>query len=437
MWKKALDEIELEVSENTFNSFFKSTKILEFSGSNLIISCPNSGVGFFLQSKYQMLIARMIEKYTGQRPKKILFQSVNNQAKSSKSIGPLFSDEPESVDFKLQKAGLSPNLSFENFAVSVSNQLAHAAALAVASNPGKTYNPLFLWGGVGVGKTHLLNAVGRKIIETIGGSVYYCSTEDFMNSLVESIKNKRTDSFRKRFRNIDALLLDDIQFVSEREFVQEELFHTFNKLRNANKQIIFTSDKPPKLIPKIEKRLASRFLSGLVVDIQVPDFELKTAILLIKAREKNVPIDVGVAKIISANIEEIREAEGFLLKLRALQESGTEIKKELIERLIVQSEGARVVNHNPREIIKIAARELNVKLKDIKEDNRKQNVAMARHIIMYFLKTLTNLPYEDIALLLGKKDHTTVMHGVQKVMNQIPNDDILRRKVETIKNYFV
>jgi chromosomal replication initiator protein len=436
LWKKTLDEIEVEVSPNTFVSFFKKTQLMGVEDTSLIISCPNGGVGFVLKNKYKKLIVDVASKYLNHPINNISFQN-GKPDNNKRDVGPLFSDETRTKEELITISGLSNTSTFENFAVSVSNQMAHATALAVANNPGNTYNPLFIWGGVGVGKTHLLNAIGKKIINNTSLSVLYCSTEDFTNALVYSIRNKKTDLFRKKYRKTDVLLLDDIQFISEREFVQEELFNTFNKLRDKNKQIVFTSDKPPKFIKKIEKRLVSRFLSGLVVDIQTPDFELKTAILLIKTREIGLDIDIETAKIIAANIEEIREIEGFLMKLVALKQIGTVITKDLVEKLLVQNQTNRQIKYSAKEIIRVVAKETGVRLKDIKDDNRKQNIVQSRHLIMYLLKTLTNLPYEDIAHLLGKKDHTTVMHGVQKIINEIPNSEALRKKIESIKSIFV
>ncbi len=435
LWKKTLDEIQIEVSGVVFNSFFKNTKLLKIEEGLAHIVCPNNGVLFMLKNKYQSLVLKTIKKYGGAIIKNVFFSS-SEQPTNSGSVGPLFLSEEKQNKERLFRAGLPPNLDFENFAVSVSNQMAHAASLAVSNSPGTAYNPLFIWGGVGVGKTHLLCAIGRRVIEKIGLSVLYCSAEDFTNSLVEAIRNKSTGLFRKKYRKTDVLLLDDVQFVSQRDFVQEELFHTFNKLRSEGKQIVFASDKPPKLIKKIEKRLVSRFLSGLVVDIQPPDFELKTAIFLIKARERGIEVGVDIAKIVAGHTEDLRELEGVLLKLKILAQKETKINEETIKKLLMYSDRPTNIKNSPREIIRLVSQEFGIKLKEIKEDGRKKNVVLARHVCMYLLKTLTNLTYENIADLVGKKDHTTVMHGVQKIINQIPNNDSLRRSINKIKSFF-
>lgn len=435
LWKKTLDEIQIEVSDVVFNSFFKNTKLVEVDEDKIHIVCPNDGVLFMLKNKYKNLVLKIVKKYSGGDIKNVFFSS-ESQRVANKSIGPLFSKGADYEKERLARAGLSANLDFENFAVSVSNQMAYAAALAVSNNPGSTYNPLFIWGGVGVGKTHLLCAIGRRVIKKTNLSVFYCSTEDFTNSLITAIRNKNTGFFRKKYRNVDVLLLDDIQFVSQRDFIQEELFHTFNKLRSEGKQIVFTSDKPPKLIKKIEKRLVSRFLSGLVIDIQPPDFELKTAILLIKAKERGLSIDINLAKTIASHTEEIRELEGFLLRLSALKQGGIKLDETTIKKLLTNSDRTTQNKNSPREIIRAVSQEFGVGLREIKEENRKKDVALARHVCMYLLKTLTNLTYENIADLVGKKDHTTVMYGVQKIINQIPNNEALRQSINKIKNRF-
>ncbi len=435
LWKKTLDELAIELPPVSFNSFFKNTVAITSSEEGLVISCPNEGVCLLLKNKYRSLILEIVNKYSDIPLSTIAFVAEKRERGKKEVLNSLFPDTTNTIDDKLKRALIFSDFSFDSFAVSTSNQMAHAACMAAAQSPGKTYNPLFLWGGVGVGKTHLLHAVGRKILESTHLSVHYCSTEDFTNALVDSIRNKTGGIFRKKYRGFDVLLLDDIQFISQREFVQEELFNTFNKLQSLGKQIVFTSDKPPRAI-KVEKRLISRFLSGLVIDIQQPDFELKAAILMIKANEKNLTLPIDCAKTIAAHIEELRELEGFILKLSALSKSGIEINKATVERLLINSGINQSQKNNPKEIIKITAAEFGVKLKEIKEDNRKKNITLARHVSMYLLKTLTNLTYEDIAHLLEKKDHTTVMHAVGKIIKEIARNSDLRNQIENIKLHF-
>jgi len=434
-WKNILDEVALETSLVTYSSFFKNTRLIQDDSLGWCVECPNDGVRFILEKKYKPLIEEKVKKYAGSS-----YQSITIRSKKAspvpREMGPLFPQKEKEDAHRMEKSGLNPFFTFDNYAVSISNQIAHAASITVAGSPGNVYNPLFIWGGVGVGKTHLLHAIGKKIIENTTKKVLYCSAEGFTNMLVESIKNKSTSLFRHKIRDLDALLIDDIQFVSQRDFIQEELFHTFNALTTKKRQVVFTSDKPPKAIKNIEKRLVSRFLSGLVIDVQRPDFELKTAILLIKARLRNIDIDIETAKAVCATLDELREIEGFLLKVMALKNSGVVVGASQIERLLSQSGVQQNKTTNPKDIIKEVGRELGVPLKDIRADSRKKNVVLARHVCMYFLKTQTSLTYEEIARFLGKKDHTTVLHGVQKIMNGLSQNDGLRAKIEKLRLFF-
>lgn len=437
LWKKTLDELGVDMPEMTFQMFFKRTTAQELNENTLTIWCPNDGVCFVLQNKYYDVVFNTLQKYSPIPITKIVYVSGHQNTRNA-GVRPaeLFTNIGPGAEDKIRAAGLNSRFTFESFAVSVSNQLAHAALLAVSQNPGKTYNPLFLWGGVGVGKTHLIQALGRKVIETTGQTVLYCTMEDFTNNLVEAIKNKSTALFRKKYRACDVLLIDDIQFVSEREFIQEELFYTFNKLQAAGKQVIFTSDKPPRAIKKIEDRLISRFLSGLVIDIQQPDFELKTAILLLKGRERGLSLDAETARLVAAHIEELRELEGFLLRLVALKESGVIITKDAVERTLLQNGLPLIKRNDPRDILRVVCKEMGASLKEVREEGRQKKVALARHVAMYFLKTLTSLTYEEVARIVGKKDHTTVMHGVQKVINAAPTSEALRHSLERVRAYF-
>lgn len=436
-WKKILEEIQLELAPTTFDSLFRKTELNQKDEHTWELHCINEGVRFVIERKHKIAIVEKLKKHGAIQPITLIVTAAEGRG-AVQELGPLFPNNKEdNFALRLHQSNLNPTSSFDSFAVSVSNQIAHAAALAAATEPGNVYNPLFIWGGVGVGKTHLMQAVGRKIIESTDKRVLYCTAEEFTNFLVDSIRTKSTNLFRKKFRNMDALLLDDIQFISQRDFIQEELFNTFNKLYSQKKQIVFTSDKPPRAIRNIEARLTSRFLSGLVVDIQQPDFELKTAILLIKAQQKKMKLTIEAAKLISASIEEIREIEGFLLKLYSLKKDDEPITESSIERLISHQGGApNNSKTNPKNIIQAVSHELNVTLKDIKGESRKKDVALARHFCMYFLKTLSDLTYEDIAAILGKKDHTTVMHGVQKIIKEISHNSNMRITADRIRLYF-
>lgn len=435
-WKNILDEIALETSLVTYSSFFKQTKLIQNNTGEWVLECPNDGIKFVLEKKYKTLIEVKLKKHAENSFSSLVIQSKKNTQDNNKPLGPLFPQKENGITHRIEKSGLNPIFTFDNYAVSVSNQIAHAASITVANNPGEVYNPLFIWGGVGVGKTHLLHAIGRKIVENTTKKVLYCSAEDFTNMLVESIKNKSTTIFRHKIRDLDALLIDDIQFVSQRDFIQEELFHSFNALTTKKRQVVFTSDKPPKAIKNIEKRLVSRFLSGLVIDVQRPDFELKTAIFLIKARLRGIDVDIETAKTVCATLDELREIEGFLLKVLALKNTGIVVKNIHIERLLSQSGIEQTKSTNSKEILKEVCHEMGITIKEIRSSTRKKNITLARHVCMYFLKTQTTLTYEEIAHFLGRKDHTTVLHGVQKIMNELSQNDVLRTKIEKLRLFF-
>ncbi|MCR4330173.1 MAG: chromosomal replication initiator protein DnaA [Candidatus Roizmanbacteria bacterium] len=434
-WKNILDEIALETSLVTYSSFFKNTKLSLREPGGWVVECPNDGVRFILEKKYKTLIVEKLKKHGGSSFKSVSVVS-KGAGKENGEIGPLFPQKEKEGEGRIERSGLNPLFSFDNYAVSVSNQIAHAASITVANGPGLVYNPLFIWGGVGVGKTHLLHSIGRKIVENTTKKVLYCSAEGFTNLLVESIKNKSTSLFRQKMRNLDALLIDDIQFVSQRDFIQEELFHTFNALTTKKRQVVFTSDKPPRSIKNIERRLISRFLSGLVIDVQRPDFELKTAILLIKARLKKIDIDIETAKVVCSTLDDLREIEGFLLKVMALKNSGIDVGSNQIERLLSQSGVQQNKTTSSKDILREVGKELGISLKEIRSETRKKDIVFARHVCMYFLKTQTPLTYEEIAHLLGRKDHTTVLHGVQKIMNGLSQNDLVRTKIDKIRLFF-
>lgn len=430
-WKKIRDELTLELGESAGKLLQKTTAYTQ--GDVVEISCADEGVRFLIESKYKKHILTKYMKHT-----EGLVSTVRTTSKPTPlptSIGPLFPTQ-DTLATRLRQSHIHSSLNFDTFAVSVSNQIAHAAAQAVAKQPGEVYNPLFLWGGVGVGKTHLMHAIGERILRETDMRVYYCSAEEFTNSLVESIRTKSSGVFRRRFRSVDVLLIDDIQFVSQREFVQEELFNTFNTLHTQKKQIVFTADKPPRALERIEQRLSSRFMSGLVVDIGRPDFELKTAIILIKARQRDLYIDMDGAKIIAASVEDIREIEGFLLKLQAVFGARVSIEPEEIRKRLLLPTDTPQHALSPKEIIRIVSQETGIPVKEIRGESRRKTTALSRHIAMYLLKTHTALTYEEIAILLGRKDHTTVMHGVQKVVSEMGHNDNTRKTVEKIRLYF-
>lgn len=339
LWKTVLAEIELEVSKPIFVTFFKGTSLLSFENSVATIGTATLMTASYIEKRYYALIKKVLDQKTNQNTS-LIFTSKKREEKSPQehqAPGPLFAHKPPTRAPKNRPTRVRGDYTFENYAVSESNQLAYTAARAVATSPGNKYNPLYLYGTVGTGKTHLMHAAANMVWETKHDAVVlYMTTEEFTNEVVEAIRDKTTTQLRKKFRTTDLLLLDDIQFLSGKERVQEELFHTFNSLIDKNKQIVFTSDRPPSEIKKIEARLASRFEGGLTVDVQPPDFELRTAILLIKSKKYALNLTVEAAKIIAQRILDARALEGFLLKLSSVvaTRNVSEVKEELVHELL-------------------------------------------------------------------------------------------------------
>jgi len=415
LWKSVLAEIEVQVSKPQYITFFKGTSLLSLEGSVATITSPAQMTADYIEKRYYSLIKQSLDKKAGENVS-LVFVTKKAAPPPEKEIGPLFISGAENSAEK-RPTRIREDYTFDNFAVSESNQLAYTAASAVALEPGTKYNPLYLYGTVGVGKTHLMHAMANDLFsKNPRAKILYMTTEEFTNDVVESIRDKQTTQMRKKFRNADLLLLDDIQFLSGKEKVQEELFHTFNTLIDKKKQVVFSSDRPPHEIKKIEARLASRLEGGLKIDIQAPDFELRTAILLIKSQRLNLLLPVELAKRAAEKIMDTRALEGFLLKLTGLlSSSGTSAITEAIVDMAVGEKRSQTKRVHPDDVINAICNYFDIKPTQLKGAKRNASIVRPRHICMYFLKDVLNLPYTDIGNILGGRDHTTVMHGVEKV----------------------
>jgi len=411
-------------------SILKQTKLVDLTEDKAVVECENSGVKMFLEKKVKDIENKLFT--LTQKRIKITFSIIE---KKTKKTPPLFSFQ-SSIENLLANAGLPIKYSFDNFAVSSTNQVAYAAAQAVVANPGKNYNPLFIYGGVGVGKTHLACAIGRKILEqNPKKKVFFCPGDLFINELIESIQEKTTQQFRKKYRRLDVLIVDDIQFIAGKERVQEDFFHTFNSIVSAGGQIILTSDRPPNEISKLEDRLRSRFLGGLTVDIQPPDFELRTAILLIKAREKGIVLDIEAAKIIAEKVDDCRALEGTLLTIYAnffIKEKKEKIDLEVVDSFFSQKEQNNQKKITVNDVLKTICSYYNVKISQIKDQTRISNFVFPRQVVMYVLREHLKLKQEEIARLLKRKDHTTIIHGVEKVRQLILKNPLIKEEIDTI-----
>lgn len=451
IWQDCLRSIKVSVSLASFNTWFAQTFVIQIIEKNerLIfeIGCPSSFVKNTIEERYYGLIQDTLEKITSRRCD-IIFETKtkenNNQTINFET--PLFKEKKEENDNnrefieEIKNSRLRPFFTFENFAVSSSNQMAWAACEAVAKNPGTSYNPLFIWGGVGVGKTHLMNAVGIKVKKTnINKKVYFCTGEDFTNDIVEGIRNKTTQKFRNKYRKLDLLLIDDIQFIAGKDAVQEEFFHTFNTIVASGGQIILTSDKPPSDISKLEERLKSRFEAGLIVDIAPPDFELRCAITQIKLKEKGMELPMSLIQLIAGNLDSARKIEGFLIRLQSkIQLEKTEIiDEEIIKHLLGKGENGNEKKEkkriSPEEIIDIVCKQYTIKKRQILGSSRVKTLALPRQVLMYILRTELQLPLQEIGRIIGGRDHTTVMHAVEKVTKLTSTNVNIREDIEGIK----
>lgn len=405
------------------------------------VGCPTSFAKNTIESRYFGLVQDSLSKVSGKNCDLtfIVKSNPNKKALLEEALAPLFSVEKGGKDLLeiLQRARIRPSFTFENFAVSSSNQMAHAAAEAVSQNLGSAYNPLFIWGGVGVGKTHLMASVGNHILRIDPDKkVLFCTGEDFTNDIVEGIRNKTTQAFRNKYRKLDLLMIDDIQFIAGKEGVQEEFFHTFNAVTSVGGQIILTSDKPPSEISKLEERLKSRFEAGLIVDISPPDFELRCAISLIKAKEKGIDLTPEQAQIIAANSESARKIEGLLTKLMTeIHVKKVPISNELIESSFAKNleTAGNLKRSTPDEVTETVSKYYQVGKRLLLGESRARPIARPRQILMYLLRTHLGIPLEEVGRITGGRDHTTVMHAVEKITQLATQDVQIREDILKIK----
>ncbi|MBI2990061.1 MAG: chromosomal replication initiator protein DnaA [Candidatus Magasanikbacteria bacterium] len=447
IWQAVLAEFELKLSKANFTTWFSSTGIAKFEKGEVIICVPNAFTKSWLEKKYHSGVIKSLEEITGKPVRKIDYtvESIKNIDEHECTIGketnvstsktPLYS--PQLKTNVPQKFGLNAHYIFENFIVGKGNELAHAAAQAVAQRPGQAYNPLFIYGGVGLGKTHLLQAIGQAMLNSNPQTkILYVSSEKFTNEFVASIKEGRAKEFKDKYRNVDLLLIDDIQFIGGKEQTQEEFFHTFNELHQQGKQVVMTSDRPPKAIPALEDRLRSRFEWGMIADISTPDLETRVAILQSKAQEKNFELDSEVLTTIATSIQSnIRELEGALNKVIAYHHlKNLQPTKQSIKHILASFEEQNMRRSvTPRELISEVSIFYDIGIEDVLGKSREKRLAFPRQIIMYLMREELKLSYPAIGDELGGRDHTTAMHAHTKIISNIENDLKLKQDIDMIK----
>lgn len=446
IWQAVLADFELKISKANFTTWFKNTGIAKYDAGQILICVPNTFTKSWLEKKYNSDIVKTIERVTNKPVKKIDYKVENikmieekecnmtSQKPTVSSINtPIYSQQKITAT----KFGLNPKYTFANYIVGKNNELAHAAAKAVVDRPGEAYNPLFLYGGVGLGKTHLLQAVGHALLEKNPQTkIIYVSSEKFTNEFVAAIKEGRTKEFKDKYRNIDLLLIDDIQFIAGKEQTQEEFFHTFNELHQLGKQIVLTSDRPPKAIPALEDRLRSRFEWGMIVDIATPDLETRAAILQSKAQENNFIIAPELINMIATTVQNnIRELEGALNKIIAFHQlKNITPSKESIKSILISFESQSLKRSlTPKDLINTVSEFYDVSIDDIIGKSREKRLANPRQIIMYLLREELKMSYPAIGNELGGRDHTTAMHAHTKIRTEIENDPKLKQEIKSIK----
>jgi chromosomal replication initiator protein len=444
LWNDCLKSIKVNVSTAIFSTWFSQTHLVNVkSGEDrclVEVGCNSSFVKSTIEGRYFGLVQDTLTKVL-ELPVDLIFVVKQAETKKGGADSPLFqqptSDRKE-FQQRVAKSRIRPGFTFENFAVSSSNQMAYAAAEAVSKNPGSAYNPLFIWGGVGVGKTHLMSSIGYNILKgSTSENVYCCTGEEFTNDIVEGIRNKTTKAFRDKYRRLDALLIDDIQFIAGKDAVQEEFFHTFNSLVASGNQIIMTSDRPPPEISKLEERLRSRFEAGLIVDISSPDFELRCAIAQIKAQERGVELETDLVHVVAGNHDTARQIEGFVVRLISEASlKNTPISLELIEGLIGKgsSMNGGGIKASPKDVVEAVSRYFSLGKRSLLGSSRAKPVSLPRQILMYILRTELSLPLQEVGRVVGGRDHTTVMHAVDKITHLASKDINIRQDIRGIKN---
>ncbi|MGL5650884.1 MAG: chromosomal replication initiator protein DnaA [Paraclostridium sp.] len=431
LWEKTLQLIKGELSPPSFNAFFKQIKPLQIQSNTLILLVPNDFTKGILEDRYLNLIESSVNQLSLKKHN-IKFVLSENEVRG------LDKDQQIDDDKQIRRKypNLNPKYTFDTFVIGNSNRFAHAACVAVAEAPARAYNPLFLYGGVGLGKTHLMHAIGHHIMEQKKDpKVVYVSSEKFTNELINSIKDDRNEEFRNKYRNVDVLLIDDIQFIAGKERTQEEFFHTFNSLHEANKQIIISSDRPPKEIPTLEDRLRSRFEMGLITDIQAPDFETRMAILRKKAQMEDIDVPNEVTVYIAKNIKSnIRELEGALTRVVAYSSLTNrticfELASEALKDIITTSKHEEITVNRIKEKVSTV---FSLKMEDFNSKKRTRSISYPRQVAMYLSRELTDLSLPKIGEEFGGRDHTTVIHAHDKISKDIENNEDFKEKVNKI-----
>jgi len=443
-WQAALAEIELQISRPNFVTWFAQSKLIEKSDGTALVGLPNNFAKEWIENRYQRIVLGALRNLdeTTKKVDFVVSSTVKPQMLAKQELRRAPTDDAGQLSFGELKidpeTNLNPRYTLTSFVVGKSNELAFAAAQAIAQAPGHKYNPFFIYGGVGLGKTHLIQGMGNEI-KTLHKNtikVRYVSSEKFTNDVIWAIKNKRMETIKEKYRFVDVLIIDDIQFIAEKPATIEEFFHTFNALYEANKQIIISSDRPPKFIPTLEDRLRSRFEGGVLADIGYPDYELRCAIIKTKVEEKALIVSDEIVTLIANKIQRsVREIEGVLNKILFYQtKRGEPVNNKTVEHIIEEVSEKPAKNISANHIIKTVASFYEISPLDLINRSRKKEIAESRQIAMFLLRDLLGLSYPYIGKRLGRRDHTTAMYACVKIGEEINRNQGLSHKILAIKD---
>ncbi|QSO50871.1 chromosomal replication initiator protein DnaA [Alicyclobacillus curvatus] len=437
LWQKVLEMMKERMSGPSFETWFQGTEITNFNASNNLLSIfvPTPFARNWLVGNYTAIVQNALTALTEQEFRVEFYTGSQTQPQTAATTERAPATE-EDTGFDTSQSQLNPKYTFDNFVIGQSNRFAHAASLAVAEKPAGSYNPLFIYGGVGLGKTHLMQAVGNQVMQfNPGAKVLYLSSERFTNEFISAIRENKTGDFRNRYRTIDVLLIDDIQFLANKEQTQEEFFHTFNALHEAGRQIVISSDRPPRDIPTLEDRLRSRFEWGLITDIQPPDLETRIAIIQRKAKADGVQLDENVAYFIATQVSNnIRELEGALIRVVAYSslvnaDITVDLAEQALKDLLNQDVPRKItVTH----IQKVVGDHYGLKVEELKAKRRTKEVVLPRQIAMYLARELTDMSLPKIGQAFGGRDHTTVLHACDRISSSMKNDAALQHTVQKL-----
>jgi chromosomal replication initiator protein len=439
LWQAVLAQVQFNMSPANFATWFKNTKILDKTGEKVIVSVPNNFSKEWLENKYNKSILKILRDLD-QEIKEIKYDIAKTVLETKKEIPQqnVFNENQlDFQEFKINKeTNLNPRYIFENFVVGSFNELPHAAAQAICKRPGLVYNPLFVYGGVGLGKTHLIQAIGNEVNKKFPKKrIKYISSEKFISGVVNSIREHNIENFKNDFKKTDVLIIDDIQFLAGKEKTQEEFFHIFNTLYQNNKQMIISSDRLPKAIPSMEERLRSRFEGGMIVDVGIPDVETRIAILKVKTKERKIDLSDEVLEYVAENIQKnIRELEGAINKIAVHKKiSNQDIDLNIIKKILKNIILAPQKPINPKKIITIVANFYDLKEKDLFLSTRKKEIVRPRQIAMYLLRDLLKCSFPFIGRKFQGKDHTTTIYACSKISKEIQENETLNEEINIIK----